>query len=68
MLPYMAQTCPQLPYMAQTCPQNILSNIKQILAGYLNSKARVWIRNKRTVCFMERRTLVCKFNSCLQYA
>jgi hypothetical protein len=24
-LPYMAQTCPQLPYMAQTCPQNILS-------------------------------------------
>jgi hypothetical protein len=25
MLPYMAQTCPQLPYMALTCPQNILS-------------------------------------------
>ena len=25
MLPYMAQTCPQLPYMAETCPQNMLS-------------------------------------------
>jgi hypothetical protein len=25
MLPYMAQTCPQLPYMAETRPLNILS-------------------------------------------
>jgi hypothetical protein len=24
MVPYMAQTCPQLPYMAQTCPQRII--------------------------------------------
>ena len=27
MLPYVAQTCPQLPYIAQTCPQNMLSRL-----------------------------------------
>ena len=41
-----------LPYMAQTCPQNILSNIKQILAGYLNSKACEYGSATREQCFL----------------